>query len=268
MEELPFRKYEVNIIVDNSNLRGAPVVLEVNPTHQHLFGRIENEAQFGVLTTDFTMIRGGSLHKANGGYLVLPAEDLIRNLFSYDGLKRALMNECIDIEEAGERLGFITTKGLKPQSIPLEVKVVLIGHPYLYHQLYLLDMDFKGFFKVKADFDTTVDRSEENMREYAAFVCTFCKKEKLKHLDSSGLAKIIEYGSRLARDQQKLSTQFGVVADIIREANFYAAQDNSKYVTGDHIRKVIDEKVYRSNLMQEKIREMIERGTILIDTDG
>ena len=268
MEELPFRKYEVNIIVDNSNLRGAPVVLELNPTHQHLFGRIEKEAQFGVLTTDFTMIRGGSLHKANGGYLVLPAEDLIRNLFSYDGLKRALMNECIDIEEAGERLGFITTKGLKPQSIPLEVKVVLIGHPYLYHQLYLLDMDFKGLFKVKADFDTTVDRSEENMREYAAFVCTFCKKEKLKHLDSSGLAKIIEYGSRLARDQQKLSTQFGVVADIIREANFYAAQDNSKYVTGDHIRKVIDEKVYRSNLMQEKIREMIERGTILIDTDG
>ncbi len=268
MEELPFRKYEVNIIVDNSNLRGAPVVLELNPTHQHLFGRIEKEAQFGVLTTDFTMIRGGSLHKANGGYLVLPAEDLIRNLFSYDGLKRALMNECIDIEEAGERLGFITTKGLKPQSIPLEVKVVLIGHPYLYHQLYLLDMDFKGLFKVKADFDTTVDRSEENMREYAAFVCTFCKKEKLKHLDSSGLAKIIEYGSRLARDQQKLSTQFGVVADIIREANFYAAQDNSKYVTGNHIRKVIDEKVYRSNLMQEKIREMIERGTILIDTDG
>ena len=268
MEELPFRKYEVNIIVDNSNLRGAPVVLELNPTHQHLFGRIEKEAQFGVLTTDFTMIRGGSLHKANGGYLVLPAEDLIRNLFSYDGLKRALMNECIDIEEAGERLGFITTKGLKPQSIPLEVKVVLIGHPYLYHQLYLLDMDFKGLFKVKADFDTTVDRSEENMREYAAFVCTFCKKEKLKHLDSSGLAKIIEYGSRLARDQQKLSTQFGVVADIIREANFYAAKDNSKYVTGNHIRKVIDEKVYRSNLMQEKIREMIERGTILIDTDG
>lgn len=268
LEDVPFRKYEVNVIVDNSDLQGAPVVLELNPTHQHLFGRIEKEAQFGVLTTDFTMIRGGSLHQANGGYLVLPAEDLLRNLFSYDALKRALTNECIDMEEAGERLGFITTKGLKPQSIPLNVKVILIGNPTLYHQLYLLDRDFKGLFKVKADFDTSIDRTDENMRKYASFVCTFCKKEQLKHLDGSGLARIIEYGSRLARDQQKLSTLFGEVADIIREANFYALQDKSKYVTSDHIRKVIAEKVYRSNLIQEKIREMIERGVILIDTEG
>lgn len=268
LEDLPFRKYEVNVIVDNSHLQGAPVVLELNPTHQHLFGRIEKEAQFGVLTTDFTMIRGGSLHQANGGYLVVLAEDLIRNLFSYDALKRALTNECIDMEEAGERLGFITTKGLKPQSIPLNVKVILIGNPTLYHQLYLLDMDFKELFKVKADFDTSVDRTDENMRKYASFVCTFCKKEKLKHLDGSGLVRIIEYGSRLAQDQQKLSTLFGEVADIIREANFYVLQDNAKYITGDHVRKVIDEKVYRSNLIQEKIREMIERGVILIDTEG
>ncbi len=268
MEELPFRKYEVNVIVDNSGLEGAPVVLELNPTHQHLFGRIEKEAQFGVLTTDFTMIRGGSLHQANGGFLVLPAEDLLRNLFSYDALKRALANKCIDIEEAGERLGFITTKGLKPQSIPLDVKVILIGHPYLYQQLYLLDMDFKELFKVKADFDTSIDRTEDNMRKYAAFVCTFCEKEKLKHLDGSGIAKVIEYGSRLAHDQKKLSTQFGEVADIIREANFYADQDGSEYVTGMYIKRVIDEKIYRSNLLQEKIREMIERGTILIDTEG
>jgi len=268
LEDLPFRKYEVNVIVDNSHLQGAPIVLELNPTHQHLLGRIEKEAQFGVLTTDFTMIRGGSLHQANGGYLVLPAEDLIRNLFSYDALKRALTNACIDMEEAGERLGFITTKGLKPQSIPLNVKVILIGNPTLYRQLYLLDMDFKEHFKVKADFDTSVDRTDENMQKYASFVCTFCKKEKLKHLDGSGLARIIEYGSRLAQDQQKLSTLFGEVADIIREANFYALQDNAKYITGDHVRKVIDEKVYRSNLIQEKIREMVERGVILIDTEG
>jgi lon-related putative ATP-dependent protease len=268
MEELPFRKYEINVIVDNSNLEGAPVILELNPIHQHLFGRIEKEAQFGVLTTDFTMIRGGSLHQANGGYLILPAEDLLRNLFSYDTLKRALANKFIDIEEAGERLGFITTKGLKPQPIPLDLKVILIGHPYLYQQLYLLDMDFKELFKVKADFDTSIDRTEENMQKYASFVCTFCRKEKLKHLNGSGMAKVIEYGSRLSQDQQKLSTQFGEIADIIREANFYANQDNSEYITSAHIRKVIDEKIYRSNLIQEKIREMIERGTILIDTEG
>jgi len=157
IKELPFRKYEVNVIVDNSDFRGAPVIMELNPTYQNVFGRIEKEAQFGVLTTDFTMIRGGSLHKANGGYMVLPAEEILRNLFSYDSLKRALMNERIAIEEAGERLGFITTKGLRPEPIPLSVKVVLIGNPLLYQQLYALDMDFKELFKVKADFDTSMD---------------------------------------------------------------------------------------------------------------
>jgi len=218
LKELPFRKYEVNMIVDNSNLQGAPVIMELNPTHQNLFGRIEKEAQFGVLTTDFTMIRGGSLHRANGGYLVLPTEEVLRNIFSYDSLKRALMNKCITIEEPGERMGFVSTKGLRPAPIPLDVKVVLIGNPLLYHQLYLLDMDFKELFKVKADFDTTMDRTDENERKYAAFVCTLCRKEKLKHLDASGVAKTVEYGSRLAQDQQKLSTKFGEVADIIREA--------------------------------------------------
>lgn len=268
LREIPFRKYEVNVIVDNSELKGAPVITELNPTYQNLFGRIEKEAQFGVLSTDFTMIRGGSLHRANGGYLVLPVEDIIRNLFSYDSLKRALMNACIRIEEAGERLGFITTKGLQPESIPLDVKVILIGHSRFYHLLYALDLDFKELFKVKADFDTSMDRTKENMQKYAAFVCTFCRKEKLKHLDSSGVAKIIEYGSRLAADQEKLSTQFAEIADIIREANFYATLENSSYVTAIHVTKAIEEKVYRSNLIQEKIREMIERGILLIDTEG
>jgi len=268
IRELPFRKYEVNLIVDNSDLRGAPVIMELNPTYQNLFGRIEKEAQFGVLTTDFTMIRGGSLHNANGGYVVLPAEEILRNLFSYDSLKRALMNERISIEEAGERLGFITTKGLRPGPIPLSVKVVLIGNPLLYQQLYALDMDFKELFKVKADFDISMDRTEENMRKYAAFVCTFCQKENLKHLDASGVAKIIEHGSRLAEDQEKLSTRFAEVADIIREASFYATQEGSSHVTASHVKKAIEEKVYRSNLIQEKIREMIERKVLLIDTEG
>jgi len=267
LKELPLRKYEINVIVNNSELRGAPVIMEFNPTHQNLFGRIEKEAQFGAFTTDFTMIRGGSLHRANGGYLVLPVEDILRNLFSYEALKRCLMNECIDIEEAGERLGFITTKGLRPEPIPLKVKVILIGNPLIYHQLYLLDKDFKELFKVKADFDTTMDRTDENIIKYASFICTFCGKEKLQHLDASGVAKVVEYSSRLAQDQQKLSTKFGEIADIIREANFYALHKNSKYVASNHVMKAIEEKIYRSNLVQEKIREMIERGIVLIDTD-
>ena len=268
MREAPFKKYEVNVIVDNSNVKGAPVVMEFNPTYQNLFGRTEKEAQFGALVTDFTMIRGGALHKANYGYLIVPVEELLRNPFSYDGLKRALRDGHIIIEEPEERYGFISTKSLKPQPIPLSVKVILIGNPYLYQQLFILDMEFTELFKVKAEFDTTMDRTEENMQQYAAFVCTLCQKENLKHLDGSGLAKLVEHSSRLAEDQQKLSTRFAEVADIVREANFYATQENSSLVNGNHVKKAIEEKIYRSKLIQEKIQEMIERGILLIDTDA
>lgn len=268
MREAQFRKYEVNVIADNSTLKGAPVVIELNPTYGNLFGKIEKEAQFGALTTDFTMIIGGSLHKADGGYLVLPVEELLRNLFAYDSLKRAVKNNEISIEEAGERLGYITTKSLDPKPIPLDIKVVLIGNPFTYQLLYAYDSEFKELFKVKADFETRMDRTEENIRKYAAFVCTLCRKEKLKHLDASGVAKLIEYSSRLAEDQGKLSTEFAQVADIVREANFYAAQEGSQYVTASHVKKAIEEKIYRSNLIQEKIREMIEKQILLIDTSG
>jgi lon-related putative ATP-dependent protease len=267
MKEASFRKYEVNVIVDNSDVKGAPVVTEFNPTYQNLFGTTEKEAQFGALVTDFTMIRGGSLHKANGGYLIIPVEDLLRNPFSYEGLKRALRDKKIIIEEPQERFGFISTKSLKPQPIPLKTKVILIGNPYLYQQLLALDMEFSELFKVKAEFDTTMVRTEENVKRYAAFVCTICKKEKLKHLDESGLAKIIEYSQRAAQDQQKLSTRFAEVADIIRESNFYATQEKSEVVTGSHVKKAIEEKIYRSKLIQEKIQEMIQREILLIDTD-
>lgn len=268
MKELPFKKYEVNLIVDNADEKGSPVVMERNPTYYNVFGKIEKEAQFGVLTTDFTMIHGGSLHKANGGYLVLPVEELLRDVLSWESLKRALRNGCIDIEEAGARLGFITTKGLKPQPIPLDVKVVVIGNPMLYQMLYTLDKDFKELYKVKVDFDTVMERIEENVQKYAAFICTLCQKEGLTHLDASAVAKVVEYSSRLADHQDKLSTRFADVADIIREANFYASEENAEYVTGEHVKKAIEEKVYRSSLFQEKVQEMIEKRLILIDTKG
>ncbi len=267
MKEASFRKYEVNVVVDNSDIEGAPVVTEFNPTYQNLFGTTEKEAQFGALITDFTMIRGGSLHKANGGYLIIPVEDLLRNPFSYEGLKRALRDGKIIIEEPQVRLGFISTKSLKPQPIPLKVKVILIGNPYLYQQLFALDMEFTELFKVKAEFDTTMPRTDENVKSYAAFVCTICKKENLKHLNGSGLAKLVEYSQRLAQDQRKLSTRFAEVADIIREASFYARNEKSEVVTGSHVKKAIEEKIYRSKLIQEKIQEMIRREILLIDID-
>ena len=267
MKEDPFKKYKVNVVVDNSNVKGAPVVIESNPTYHNLFGRTEKEVQLGALITDFTMIRGGALHKANNGYLIVPVEELLRSPFAYDGLKRALREDRITIEELEARYGFVGTKSLKPQPIPLNIKLILIGNPLLYRLLFTRDMEFTELFKVKAEFDTTMARTKVNVKQYAAFVCTLCQKENLKHLDGSGLAKLVEYSSRLAGDQQKLSTRFAEVADIVREANFYAKQENSKIATATHVKKAIEEKIYRSKLIQEKIQEMIKRGVLLIDTD-
>ncbi|MCW3995404.1 MAG: AAA family ATPase [Candidatus Bathyarchaeota archaeon] len=266
MKEEPYKKYEVNVVIDNSDTSGAPVVVETNPTYHNLLGRTEKEAQFGALTTDFSMIRGGSIHKANGGYLIVPVEDLLRNPFSYDGLKRDLKDQKMSIEEPEERYGFLSVKTLKPQPIPLTAKVILIGDPYIYQLLFSLDPDFRELFKIKAEFDTTMPRTEERVRQYASFVCALCERENLKHLDGGGLAKLVEYSSRLVEDQYKLSTQFSLVADIIRESNYYATQDQSQYITAEHVKKAIEEKIYRSKLIQEKIQEMITRGFYLIDT--
>ena len=264
----PFRKYEINVMVDNADRSGTPVILELNPTYNNLFGRIEQEARFGALVTDFTIIREGSLHRANGGYLVLPIEEVLRDPFAWDSLKRALKNGEIVIEDVGEKLGFISTRGLRPEAIPLTVKVVLIGQPQLYYLLHAYDEDFSELFKVKADFDTQMDRTEENMRAYVAFVCTLCENEGLKHLDGVALAAIVEHGSRLADDQAKLSTRFGDLADFIREANYYAGQDGAPYVTADHVKRAIEERFYRSALIVEKSRELIAQNTIMIDVEG
>ncbi len=266
MKEEPYRKYEVNVVIDNSNVTGAPVVMETNPTYHNLLGRTEKEAQFGALTTDFSMIRAGAIHKANGGYLILPVEDLLRNPFSYDGLKRDIKDAHLIIEEPEERYGFLSVKTLKPQPIPLTAKVILIGDPHIYQLLFTMDPDFRELFKIKAEFDTTMPRTDENVEHYASFVCMLCEREKLKHLDGAGLAKLVEYSSRLAQDQYKLSTQFSFIADIIRESNYYATEENAEFIGGNHVRKAIEEKIYRSKLIQEKIQEMIQRGFFLIDT--
>jgi lon-related putative ATP-dependent protease len=267
-KDLPFRKYQVNVIVDNSSLTGAPVIHEQNPNFLNLFGKIEKEVQFGFITTDFTMIQPGSVHKANGGYLVLLVEDLFRNPLSWDGLKTALKTGKAAIEEPGERMGFITAKSIRPEPLPLDVKVVLIGTPQIYQALYTMDPEFKDLFKVKADFDTVMDRNDENALKYEAFICALCAKSKMKHLERGAIAKVLEFASRLAEDSEKLSTRFSNIGDLIREANFYAAQENAEFITAAHMARAIEEKIYRSNLVQEKIREFISRGVFLIDTGG
>lgn len=263
----PLRKYQVNVLVDNSGLEGAPVVLETNPTYNNLLGRIEQEAVFGALITDFTLIRSGALHEANGGFLVLPLEDLLRNPFAWEALERALENEKIEIEDAGERLGF-STRTLRPEEIPLEAKIVLIGRADLYQLLQLYDEKFPELFKVKADFDTQMDRSQDNITDYNAFVCRLCNQEGLLHLDRSALARVVEHGSRLVDDQEKLSTHFGDLADVIREASYYASQDGAELVSARHVDRSIEARFHRSSLVRDRIQELIARGTIMIDSQG
>jgi lon-related putative ATP-dependent protease len=266
--KIPGRKYAVNVLVDHTGLLGAPVVLERNPTYGNLFGRIEQEAQFGALVTDFTMIRSGSLHRANGGYLVLPAEEVLRNPLAWESLKRALVNNEIVIEDAGDKMGFMTTKNLRPEPIPLRVKVILVGRSDVYQLLLAYDEHFNELFKVKADFDTQMPRTPENTRNYASFVARICQKESLCHMDALALARIIEHGSRLAEDQQKLSTRFGEIADVIREANYYAGLEQASAISASHVLKAVEARHYRSALYQERVTEMIQRGIIKIDVSG
>ena len=268
LTEDPTNNYKVNLIVDNSDLKGAPVISEMSPTQPHLFGIVQKEARFGALLTDYKMIRAGSAHKANGGFLVIPVEDLLMDAIAWDSLKKTITSRKLTVEDIAQRLGYIATKTLTPEPIPFDAKVILIGSPDLYYLLYQLDRDFKEVFKVKADFDTTMVRSEDNVKMYASFMCTLCKKESLRHLDKSGIAAIIEYSSRLAQDQDKLSTWFARVSDIIKEAAHYAEQEGTEFTTAKHVEKALEERVYRSNLIEQKMEEMIEEGTILVDTTG
>ena len=262
------RAYEVNVLIDNSALEGAPIVLELNPTYNNLFGKVEKESYMGALMTDFTLIRAGSLHQANGGYIVLPVEELLRNYFSWESLKRALRNRELVVEDAGERYGFIATKGLKPEPVPLDVQVILIGRPQYYYLLYELDDDFQDLFKVKADFDTSMEPSPENLRDYMGFLNQLCREEGLLPFDASGMAAMLEYGHRLAGHQRRISTEFGIIADLVQEANHYARKEGADRIGSAQVKEAFREKVYRASLLQEKILDYIEQGVILLDLEG
>jgi len=266
--ESDFSRYKVNVLIDNSKLEGAPVVYEVNPTYANLFGVMERRASFGALFTDFTMIRGGSLHRANGGYLVIQALDLLQWFISWEALKRALKNRKITIEDPAEMLGFITTKGIKPEPIPLQVKIILIGEPYIYHLLYLRDEQFKKLFKVKAHLDDLVDRDQEEMLKYAAFAARAVREEGLRHVDKTGLARLLEYGVEVAGRQKKLTLKMALLRDILREADFWAEEESSALITREHLDKAIRHKKFRSSLPEEKVQEFILDGYVNVDTVG
>ena len=261
-------RYRVNLLVNQVDLDRAPVVFESNPTIEALTGEVEHQTQMGALVTDYTMIKSGALHRANGGYLVLEVLQLLQRPYAWDALKRALKNQQIRIESLRDQYRFISTVSLEPQPIPLQIKVVLIGSPLLYYLLYEYDEDFRKLFKVKADFDSVMDRAAKTERQYAGFVCEICNREGLPHFTPGAVARVVEHGSRLAGDQRKLSTNFSDLSAVIREAGYWAKHNRHATVGAKDVAEALNQQVYRSSRIEERIREMIGDGTIMVDVDG
>ncbi len=267
--EPTFTEYKVNVFIDNSNTEGAPVIFETHPTYTNLFGSIEREARFGALVTDFTMIHAGSIAKANGGYLVVEANDLFKYPLVWDSLKKVLENRELRIEDVSQHYGLMSTVGMRPEPMELNVKVIIMGNPQIYNLLYTYDEDFRKLFKVKADFDSVVKKDDDILYKYCCLIKSLAEKEKLKSFDRSGVEAIIEYSTRIAGDQDKLSVQFGAISKIIKEANYWSeVNGNNKSIKRKDVQRAIDEMVHRSNMIEEKIREMITDGNIMIDTEG
>lgn len=263
-----FDRYRINVIVDNSKTKGAPVVVETNPTYNNLIGRIERKTHFGALITDFTMIKAGALHRANGGFLIVEADHIFRNAFAWEALKRTLKNQEIKITDLTEEYSFVSTKTLEPEPIPLETKVVLIGGHRVYHLLYNWDNEFRELFKVKAEFNVEMKRTSKNVQKYAQFLSCRCTTENLLHFDREAVARVVEYGAELAGDQTKLSTKFSDICDLAREANYWARQNKHPVINRQDVKQAIDAKKYRSNRTEELAQEAIDTGTIFIDTKG
>jgi len=262
------RRYEVNLITHHEAGEGAPVVTENNPSIPRLLGRIEHEARRGGgVITDFSLIRAGALHAANGGYLVLRAKDLFAEPGAWEALKRTLMSGYIDPDDPATR-GGAPTRSLDPEPIPLDSKVILVGPPQLYYWLHDLDEDFTTVFKVMSDFDERMERNRKNEMEYATFVATRCEEEHLLPFDRSAVARVIEQGSRLADSQTKLTTRFGVIADLLRESSYWAQQAGQKTVTAGHVQKAIMESRHRRNRVEDRLRERVLDGTLLIASEG
>ena len=265
----PWQKYQVNLFVDNSNLEGAPVIIDSNPSYYNLFGKLEYENTYGTLRTDFTLIKPGLIHKANGGYIVLQIRDLLTNPVIWDSFKRILRTKLIYVDTLKDyQMNTVAIASLKPEPIPVSIKVLLIGPSNVYYQLLNFDEDFKKLFKVKVEFDEEAPRTDANMFKIAQFIHNFCEKEKAPHFNAGAVAEVIEYCSRSVENQNKLSTQLNDITELLGEACTWAKMDGAKIVTAAYVKKAVVERIERINKYDQRLVEMIQNGTIMIDTDG
>ncbi|UQN13416.1 Lon protease family protein [Methylococcus capsulatus] len=267
-QKAPAQRYRINLVVDHSELTAAPVVQEDLPTHGNLIGRIEHQAHMGALVTDFTMIRPGALHKANGGYLLLDARKLLSQPFAWETLKRALHAGEIRIEALERSLSLISTTSLEPEPIPLDLKVILFGERMLYFLLDIYDPEFPEFFKIAADFEEVLPRDADSIELYARMVATLARREKLRPLHREAVARIVEHASRRTGDSEKLSAHLRSLADLMREADFYAGSDGRNLITAADVEHAINRRIYRSDRLRNRVQEAIRRGLIFVDTEG
>jgi lon-related putative ATP-dependent protease len=264
----PFLPYRVNVFVDNSESQGAPIIVETNPTYHNLFGVIEKKPIVGGYITDFTLIKAGSISRANSGYLVLYDRDVLSTAGVWEALQRVIKNRELRIEEPAAFFGFVPPQGLRPEPIPTDTKVIMIGDPSLYRALAAVDPDFRETFKVKADFNFEIDRTPENIRAFACFISDYCNREGLRHFDTEGVARVIEQCARQVEDQSKLSTRFSDMVDLLIESDYWAGKEKAELVSGKHVEHAIVEKTFRLNLIEKRLQELIAEGTILVDVEG
>lgn len=264
----PFLPFQVNVFIENSQSNSPPMIVEPNPNFSNMFGKIGRCSFLNGYLSDHTMLKPGAIHRANGGYLLVNAEDVLANQGVWPALKRALKNMEIRIEDPFEQSRLIPPQRLGPEPMPLKVKIIMIGDARHYHKLSVQDDDFWEIFKVKADFNHEMEKTNRNMLDYAAFIAGCCEECKTRHLDPGAVAKLIEYSVRLVADKERLSTRFSQIKELIEEANYWASRDQTRYVTAKHIQRAIDEKLFRHNLPEERIRDMINRGTTMIDVQG
>jgi len=261
-------QYQVNVLVDNSSIKGAPVIYEDNPTHNNLMGRIEHVSQFGTLLTNFTLIKPGAIHRANGGYLVLDVRKILLSPFAWEGLKRTLLAHEIRIESVEQMFSLVSTISLEPEPIPIDIKVVLTGDRLLYYLLKEYDPEFNQLFKVAADFAEDFDRSTESTQLYAKWIASLQREHELKPIDTEGVGRIIEECARKAEDSEKLSLHMGNLLDLLREADYWAAEQNHSFVTREDVQKAIDMRIKRLDQIRERMLEQVLRDIYLLETEG
>ena len=264
----PWLNYRVNLFVDNSKNEGAPVVMDSNYSYHNIFGKLEYENYYGALKTDFTMLKPGLLHKANGGYIIFQASDLLSNALCYEALKKALRSKELGIENAADPRSSMVMISLKPEPIPLNLKVIIIGEENIYQTLLAMDSDFRKLFKIKVEFEDDAPITTENINKLARFIAGYCIQEELPALDKSAVARIVEYASKIADNQDKLSTRFNDLAQVIGEAATWAKISRSKIVTAEYVNKALTERLERVKKYDTRYLEMIKDNTLLIDTSG